>query len=573
MANNGDHSITDVIKDVAGINDIKQQFDVIDKAHSIENTSGATIDKAKYVNDRILGNTADVLGDTARRMKDRTTDNRSIISRTRNSIMQFPVYISQSIPVNPANVIARLFDRVYASFVQSALAMNPIISEEDVNNLSFLRGFHTNITEAVKAAVNEYYRPIDDVDGMMQESVFYRAQVTPNILMECAWVPASDEKLIAESRRCVYDSLYGFAYLSEANNVGDVTKTINDVALDRKELEAAAKDYVGLSSSVTDETTVNKAIDKFISDMKLVKRYQAYQDDYSNKGASAKNSRAEFFRDDSSAMQRIADIKAKGKLNAFDKYRLVGSQVRKNVVTTTNHASRDYVRSTGAPQLLKDTDVKRINSMIPWTIQASFHVNDSKGNPGYDMTFIIGVKAVLHPISASDLQSELRDLIMGNEKSLQKVRYKSGEINFMNYLFNVDSLKRDATTRMNHNKRWMNTLKRLSDMSRRSGGISFINNKKTAIPNGTLILTNQDVISLADATGIDLSNVAMARKLAKSLFLICVGILDATAGTFRVLFPDRDTDWDVQSIASIDAEVSKMDNSKIVSELNRLVNR
>ena len=35
----------------------------------------------------------------------------------------------------------------------------------------------------------------------------------------------------------------------------------------------------------------------------------------------------------------------------------------------------------------------------------------------------------------------------------------------------------------------------------------------------------------------------------------------------------RDDDWDVQSIASIDAEVTKTDNSKLMNELNRLVNR
>src|SRR5699024_4718270 len=136
-------------------------------------------------------------------MNKRKYDNRSVIARSRNSVLQFPVYVSQSIPVNAATVIAKMFDRVYASFVQSALAMHPVINEDEANNLLFMKDFHTNITEATKAIINEYYRPIDDIDAMMQESIFYQKEVAPNVVLECAWVPASDMQLIAESKRCV----------------------------------------------------------------------------------------------------------------------------------------------------------------------------------------------------------------------------------------------------------------------------------------------------------------------------------------------------------------------------------
>ena len=41
----------------------------------------------------------------------------------------------------------------------------------------------------------------------------------------------------------------------------------------------------------------------------------------------------------------------------------------------------------------------------------------------------------------------------------------------------------------------------------------------------------------------------------------------------KVLFTDTDSDWDIQSIAAIDAEVSKTDNSAIMKELNKIINR
>ena len=105
------------------------------------------------------------------------------------------------------------------------------------------------------------------------------------------------------------------------------------------------------------------------------------------------------------------------------------------------------------------------------------------------------------------------------------------------------------------------------------GPVSGLNKGDIPIPNGTLILTQPDVTSLTNETGIDLSVVGNAVRLAKSLFLIAVVIVDSSAGTMRYIFPDNMTDWDVQSLSAIDAEVAKTDNSQLMRELNRLVNK
>ena len=152
--------VTDTIQDTKNLDPVRKMLNDIDAAYDLDDNLTREKDvernlaKGRVLNDQYLGKTADTMGDIARRMADRRVDNRSIIARSRNSIMQFPVYISQTIPVNPANVIARLFDRVYASFVQSALAMHPVINEDEANNLLFMKSFHTNITEAAKAVVN-----------------------------------------------------------------------------------------------------------------------------------------------------------------------------------------------------------------------------------------------------------------------------------------------------------------------------------------------------------------------------------------------------------------------------------
>ena len=103
--------------------------------------------------------------------------------------------------------------------------------------------------------------------------------------------------------------------------------------------------------------------------------------------------------------------------------------------------------------------------------------------------------------------------------------------------------------------------------------IEAITGGNVPIPNGTLVLSQSDVTTLVDRTGIDISVVSTAKKLARTLFLIAIVVVDPSRGSMRVLFPDSDTDWDVQSLASIDAELAKTDNSQIMRELNRMVNR
>lgn len=540
--------LNDVVQNAAGI-------DLGEVKKKIEDADGI-IAKAQALDKSAAGPLAKNLEDLDKAIDKNRVDTRSIIARSRNSVLQFPVYISQSVPVNPAHVIARLYDRVYASFVQAVLSMHPIISEKEANEMLFLRRFHTNINEAVQTIINEYYRPIDEIDAMIQESVFYKKEIIPGCILECAWVPMSDNDIKMESTRASHDLLDGFTYLKESDRI---EKEVSWADVSQKELEQIAQEYWGRKA--TDEDDAAQMAREFAKDVAVAQRVV---------GKNAKMSPDDLDDEDRDRYDRM---KKEGKLSGMELYRNINGHVRKNQAKTKKIVNaNDIMKAADAPVLLKDGDIKRANGMVPWTIQATFRVRDSSGNIGYEVKYIIGIKSTLHLISPKDLSSELQDLVMGDNKGLRKVRYKTGELTFMNYIFNIKGLKADAAKQINYNKRWINTLKRLSDYQKRNGSLKLTPHADV-IPNATLVLTHQDVINLANDTGIDLSVVSNAKRLSKSLFLISIAILDATAGTMRVLFPDRDNDWDVQSIASIDAELAKTDNSKMMNELNRLINK
>ena len=229
------------------------------------------------------------------------------------------------------------------------------------------------------------------------------------------------------------------------------------------------------------------------------------------------------------------------------------------------------VKPQPSPSVLKDVEIKKWNSLTPYAITATFKIRNGKEIRDA-VTYVIGVKTVLHPVELKDLNDDLEDIVNGSNRKLQKVRYTSGEISGKDYFLNLSNIKKNASRALKKTNAWLSTLKQLADYQKLSGTIINAHGKTLPIPNGTMVLSQADVIYLRDNTGIDLNDINTTAKFCNSLFLIALTIVDEVAGTMKMYF-DRNVDWDVQSIASLDAEIQKQDNSRISSELSKMINR
>lgn len=543
-----------------------------------KDSKSGVLDRADVVNSQVLDNAGKVADSIDNVTKKARVDNRSIIARARNSVLQFPMYVSQSTRVNAAHTINKMFERVYTTLVQTVLSQNQIIDEDQANDLVFLKNFHTNLKEGAEVLMNKYYQPIDEMDQMMMESVFYTQKLTENCTVEFRVVPTDDRDLIQENARLLNDPLTGFMYLREADTgkhnieqsregsakfVTVSEDDLKDMAMNRAGMSEREKELIGQSpKDIETELRQSKHIGSDDKDAQILQ--DAIDKRLRQKAAADKKLQE--------ALNSLKDDIKAGKIDGFI--------YRDGRFFRNDQTSKTVERPMGAvdaPKLLKDSDIKKINGLLPYTIEATFRMR-TKNGLDRDVHYIIGIKTVMHLIRTQDLADDLRDLVTGNIKSLRKVRYKTGEIGFLDYLFNIKGLKADAAKHINYNKRWMNTLKRLAEYKDTNASflkqpVKLLAGGSVPIPNGTLVLTQPDVTSLTNQTGIDLSVVSNAKRLAKSLFLIGIVIVDSSAGTMRVLFPDSDSDWDVQSLAAIDAELAKTDNSQLMKELNRMVNR
>lgn len=494
--------------------------------------------------------------------------NQSIIARARKSVLQFPVYITESNRVAVAHTISKMFERVYADYVQTALASNPIINEEEANGLLFLKQFHSNIKESVDTLVNSFYEPIDEFDEMMQNSISNVIPLSEHCDMVFKLVPTENPDLIAENARLINDPLTGFTYLMEKEEtVTTTTSKSNNHVYSRKELEDIANNInanIRRSNGKHYNVTVNDII-KCVNPETRKKEEEALKD------PKAVNKEARKYILDNTKSYQWIDGKVMSNIISKDKV----TSTRKDDTV----ASPKTYNPVDLPRIqVREAEIKKLNGMLPFTIECSFRIKDKRGNINNEVRYLIGIKTVLHLISAKDLTDELREIVTGNIKSLRKVKFKSGEITWKDYIFNINTLKADAAKNVKQNKRWINSLKRLSEYNKTYGSylkrpIQALTGGNVPIPNATMVITSTDVITLKENTGIDLNDISNVKRLAKNLFLIAFAIVDASAGSMKVLFPDSSDSWDVQSLASIDAEVAKTDNSNLMKELNKMVNR
>lgn len=570
--------IDDAIKSTSGVDakEVKREWE----------QSETSFDKLSSFNKEGLSKAKDSLGSINKTLKRNTVDTRSIIARARNSVLQFPIYVTQTLRVNEAQIIAKLFERVYTTLVQTVLSHNQILDEEEANNLVFLRNFHSNLKEATDVLTNKYYEPIDDLDQMMYESIFYSQKLTENCTVDFRVVPCTNNDLILENARLLNDPLTGLIYLKEdsAKTVEGSSKFVTlsdsdleDIAAERSNISAEEKRRARASSDDKEYSKeARKKLDDAVKDLKNDIKDSNKNDEYIKK---FEKDLEDSGKDEKEIEKLVKDEKDRiqGLKKSLKNYSYQGGRYVRTDQQNKTVKKQEETKAVDAPKILRDSDIKKINGMLPYTIEATFRIRTTEGIDR-DIKYIIGVKSVMHLIRTQDLVEDLQELVTGNIKTLQKVRYKTGEIKFADYFLNIKGIKSDAAKHINYNKRWINTLKRLSDYSRTNGTlmkkpIEAITGGNVPIPNGTLILAQPDVTMLSNETGIDLSKVSNAKRLARSLFLIGVVIVDSSAGTMRVLFPDSDNDWDVQSLSSIDSELAKTDNSQLMKELSRMVNR
>jgi len=127
----------------------------------------------------------------------KSLNTQSISRRAKGTTCQFPSIVADSIPLSMASVITKNMDRVYASFVQTVIASNPLIDITiDRSPLDYMKRLHQNIK--LESVIDE-----DALNRKNEE----RAQLRSFMESECPNLSVPDDMYETIMER-VYDGDY-----------------------------------------------------------------------------------------------------------------------------------------------------------------------------------------------------------------------------------------------------------------------------------------------------------------------------------------------------------------------------
>lgn len=92
----------------------------------------------------------------------------SIIKAAQGNVFEFPVFISNSIPIDYATATTSLIEQLYASFLQMAISMNPVIDADSVKNGLQFANLMTNTNKYLEYTEMDYAH--DACHAVYQES-------------------------------------------------------------------------------------------------------------------------------------------------------------------------------------------------------------------------------------------------------------------------------------------------------------------------------------------------------------------------------------------------------------------
>ena len=214
---------------------------------------------------------------------------------------------------------------------------------------------------------------------------------------------------------------------------------------------------------------------------------------------------------------------------------------------------------------LTDNDCKKANELVPTTLALSLNVKD-KGTFRGTVNFVIGVKAIMHPVDSSEVVKNMVYACKNSNKFFNFVRWTTGEISFLkDFILHLDQIKSDAISRSSTNNSWWGALKRRKAVARTK---RLLPTGKQLMPNATVVMTIEEVNKLKVEHGFDIMNSSMMRKIMDEYFLLAFVIVDVSQELAYFMF-DGQNEPQTMSFSGLERENNSKNDFK---EIYKLIN-
>ena len=435
----------------------------------------------------------------------------SIISSAKENVFEFPVFMSSSVPMDYATAVNSLLEQVYASYLQMAVSINPIIKpEEAANGLQFSH---------LKSDTGRY---IEYTDTDWQHEACHNIIDEDGCVYEFNMITVSKEDNNAIMEHVNHQPLSEFDHFFTEAKKDDKDTDTSDID-DRKNVNKAGKAMMNAVKRLNEleeklKTANDSEKEQLKKEIELLKK---------EKDLTAANNKSKQLS--TKAPKFISNTEI-DKLNTL---RPILMTVDMNIMSTDGHLSPvQYV--VGAKTHCRIIDADTIPEVAEYPLkEMNKVVRKAKWRAG-ELKFF------------SDIVFRIK------QKKQTAVDSRNPKRKWYRRLYELAHMKGDAPT---------------TDIVKGNSVIaSFILDKlgrprsaHGVIPNCTLVISKTDVDICKMKTDIDLLDGKTASKLCEELFLMGIVVVDTDQESIKMLLPDISSEYDVHSLASVNRQIAQLD--------------
>lgn len=212
---------------------------------------------------------------------------------------------------------------------------------------------------------------------------------------------------------------------------------------------------------------------------------------------------------------------------------------------------------------LKDTDVKKANSLIPSVVKVdiTFLIKGQKVN----VEVPVGVKTILHSIDSDDLSKNIMNSLDNKGIVHNLIKYTTGEVmSLKDLIFGISKIKNrvSSNNKSDSAAKWFSAIEQRKIMNKFKAGF----NRRPFLPNLTINISMEDVDNIKRLIGYNLlTDTARTAKFIKDNFLLALVITDDATETAYIMY-DGHSEWEEYPYNAI-----KRENEKVNDEVNALI--
>lgn len=524
----------------------------------------------------------------------------SLIGKAARNLFEFPVFMSSSVPLDYATATNSLLEQMYASFLQMAVSINPVVSERDVRNGTVFQHLKTDTTQYMEYTEFDWARAACHNVICMEDSINEFNMIN---------ISAMESDMILEAVN--YEPLGEFDHYFQEANYKDITDEIDRLNQQVKDLEAEEDQLEAERKKATWDRQGDDAARLRDVKRELQQSRQALSnarrsfEDKKNRAATEKEHKAneaerkaaQQHRDEERTKNEEHRQAEKEASDAYRNKQLEHQQQREAIddayrarrekreaedhIINTNRNKRESEQhkvdmKVKAPQMLDETKIQKLNTMKPLMMNVGIKVLSDSGQVSDMIDYVVGVRTHCRIVKA-DVLPDVAEYPLKEMSTLsRKAKWRAGEIKFLDFLLAKKEKKQAAYDSRDINRKWYHRLYTLAHSKGSKSLAGKITGKSTPnglIPNATIVITKADVDMIKAEKNIDLLKASTAKAFCNELFLMAFIVIDVDAQSIKLLLPDINNSFEVQSLAAVQKQIASLDTSGTVSrEVSRMMN-